>query len=202
MGDNERDVRQAAAGALGQLKTATAPVIDALLKALRDSDSDVRQAAAGALGQLGSNHYELTRLRSWLLDQRLNQLYEEKLTREVTHKMFFFVDDKKSFHAIPCVSKDWKRWHEEMRQDEQEHKHRQLLGETQNQLAALSLETPEKEEGTYLSTSTFPISQNYSSTLLPTLTALPFGQQTTSMTTLTTTTTTTTNVTSTNPPTP
>jgi hypothetical protein len=53
LGDNEWLVRQAAAGALGQLKQASPEVIAALMKALGDRHEDVRQAAESALVQLG-----------------------------------------------------------------------------------------------------------------------------------------------------
>ncbi|MCI0727447.1 MAG: HEAT repeat domain-containing protein, partial [Chloroflexi bacterium] len=49
--DEQWDVREAAAGALGQIRDAAA--LPALLAALQDEHGHVREAAAGALGQIG-----------------------------------------------------------------------------------------------------------------------------------------------------
>jgi HEAT repeat protein len=67
--DEDWEIRQGAAEALGQLRVASA--LDALVESLRDSDPDVRQSAAMALGHLGRSEAVEPLLRS-LKDENVN----------------------------------------------------------------------------------------------------------------------------------
>jgi HEAT repeat protein len=54
LGDEDADVRQGAASALGQIGPEAAQAVPALIEALGDQDEDVRERAASALGQIGA----------------------------------------------------------------------------------------------------------------------------------------------------
>jgi HEAT repeat protein len=56
--DPERDVRQCAAKALGDIGSASAPAAGALALTLGDRDWQVRRAAADALGRIGTRDGE------------------------------------------------------------------------------------------------------------------------------------------------
>jgi hypothetical protein len=71
--DEDEDVREAAAGALGKIGPGAEKAVPALIQALKDEDRWVREAAAGALGKIGPGAEKAVPA----LIQALKDYYEE-----------------------------------------------------------------------------------------------------------------------------
>ena len=85
-------------------------MIEALLKALSDSIEYVRRSAAKALGVLlnPKNCWNRIQEEIQLLATEIPHLLSHTDYDNITKRIFFFVDDERTTHALPCVCRKWR----------------------------------------------------------------------------------------------